>query len=306
MQTLHPDFAQKILSPESFPPVVHGLDGFPDSLYLVGNPTALFAPLVSIVGTRNPTPYGLRACAHFSRELCKRGFGIVSGLAVGIDAAAHRACLRESCTTVAVVAHGLDTLYPAQNRALADEILQSNGAIVSEFCPGTPALKHHFPRRNRIISALSMATLIIEASTKSGSLITARFAVEQGRDVFVVPGPFDSVSFRGSHALLREGAKLVDSVEEILTEMQQLPLTLPLHKSSCNYPLEQMQFWQSCFERVSGRATLLELVELSNSSVPNVLEQMEWAERAGSVEKSGLQTWVWIGGAVRQSSDALR
>jgi DNA processing protein len=282
------------VSSGQLPTLVSQTDGFPHSLFLRGSAAALQHPLISVVGTRNPTTYGLKACSYFVRALTERGFGIVSGLAVGIDAAAHRACLESGGVTVAVLAHGLDTIYPRQNQGLAEHIVQSGGAVVSEFPEGVRPLKSHFPRRNRIISALGIATLIVEASKRSGSLITAHLAVNQGRDVFVVPGPFQSDSFAGSHALIREGAKLVDSVEEILSD---LPLAPPSLFGANGTPSEvwsEGDFWKQVFADLGGRATLLDLMELTGTSMHEVLSAIDTAQRLRRVECVGIQTWIWL------------
>jgi DNA processing protein len=283
------------VSAGQLPTLISQTDGFPHSLFLRGRAAALQQPLISVVGTRNPTTYGLQACSYFVRELTERGFGIVSGLAVGIDAAAHRACLESNGITVAVLAHGLDTTYPRQNQALADRIVQSGGAVVSEFPEGVRPLKAYFPRRNRIISALGMATLIVEASKRSGSLITAHLAVNQGREVFVVPGPFHCDSFAGSHALIREGAKLVDCVEEILSDLPLAPPALLGGDTAPAVVWREREFWQQVFADLGGRATLLDLMELTGTSMHEVLSAIDTAQRLRQVECVGIQTWIWLG-----------
>lgn len=282
------------VSSEQLPPLVSQTEGFPHSLYLRGSAAALQHPLISVVGTRNPTTYGLKACSYFARALTERGFGIVSGLAVGIDAAAHRACLESNGITVAVLAHGLDMTYPRQNRELAERIVQSGGAVVSEFPEGVRPLKNHFPRRNRIISALGMATLIIEASKRSGSLITAHLAVNQGREVFVVPGPFHSDTFAGSHALIREGAKLVDGVEEILSDLPLAPPPLSSGNAAPSEVWSASEYWKQIFADLGGRATLLDLMELTGTSMHEVLSAIDTAQRLRRVECVGIQTWIWL------------
>jgi len=174
---------------------------------------------VAIVGTRRPTPYGIRMAERFGRELAARGVTVVSGLAAGVDTAAHRGAIEAGGRTIAVLGCGVDVVYPKQNAGLYQEIAQ-NGVLMTQFAMGTEPRGSHFPVRNRIISGLSLGTLVVEAPVKSGALITARQAAEQGREVFAVPGQLDVRNSAGPHALIREGAKLVESVEDILVELQ--------------------------------------------------------------------------------------
>jgi DNA processing protein len=177
------------------------------------------AHCIAMVGSRNPTPQGETNAREFARALAGSGLCVVSGLALGIDAAAHDGALLAGACTVAVVGTGLDRVYPKGNLALAHRIAQQ-GLIVSEFPLGTPPLTANFPRRNRIISGLSKGVLVVEAALKSGSLITARLAAEQGKDVFAIPGSIHSPQSRGCHALIKQGAKLVETVEDVLDEMK--------------------------------------------------------------------------------------
>ncbi|HMM44954.1 MAG TPA: DNA-processing protein DprA [Candidatus Macondimonas sp.] len=194
------------------------LPGAPPLLFVKGDPEVLRQPAVAIVGSRNPSGHGRRVASDFAGELVRYGLVITSGLAVGIDAAAHRGALAAGGLSVAVCGTGLDTVYPRSHARLADE-LATEGALVSEWPPGTPALPAHFPRRNRIISGLTLGTLVVEAAVRSGSLITARLAAEQGREVFAIPGSIDNPLARGCHALIRQGAKLVESTADILEEL---------------------------------------------------------------------------------------
>ena len=173
---------------------------------------------VAIVGSRQATPYGLRVTDALARELSALGFTIVSGFARGIDAAAHRAALASGGRTVAVLGCGLDVDYPSGHASLRAEIAGS-GAVLTEFAPGTAPFATNFPRRNRIISGLALGVVVVEASEDSGSLITARLALEQGREVFAVPGPIDAPTSRGPHGLLKQGAKLVETVDDIVEEL---------------------------------------------------------------------------------------
>lgn len=192
----------------------------PVLLYLKGDPALLARPSLAVVGARSATATGETNAEAFSRSLCAAGLTIVSGLALGIDAAAHRGALdAHGAGTVAVIGTGADRIYPARNGALAREIA-SAGAIVSEFPLGMMALRHNFPRRNRIIAGLSLGVLVVEAAVGSGSLITARLATENGREVFAIPGSIHSPLSRGCHRLIRDGAKLVETAEDVLEELR--------------------------------------------------------------------------------------
>lgn len=202
----------------AYPEPLRNLPDPPPWLYIKGDPAWLARPMIAIVGSRNATPQGRRDAQAFARALAEAGLVVVSGLAEGIDAAAHEGGL-SSGGSVAVVGTGLDRVYPAKNRELAHKMAE-HGAIVSEFALGTLPKPGHFPRRNRIISGLSLGTLVIEAAPDSGSLITARLAAEQGREVFALPGSIHSPLSRGCHALIKQGAKLVESAADILEELR--------------------------------------------------------------------------------------
>ncbi|MDA7962858.1 MAG: DNA-processing protein DprA [Gammaproteobacteria bacterium] len=205
-------------SEAEFPPLLNEIPGAPLGLFTLGARELLAAPQLAIVGSREPTPSGRRATEKFAAELSAMGLGITSGMAVGIDHAAHRGCLDAGGRTIAVTACGLDILYPRAHEKLRAEIAE-RGLLVSEYPPGAPPKREHFPRRNRIISGLSLGVLVVEAGMRSGSLITARLAGEQGREVFAVPGPIHVETSRGCHRLLRQGAKLVECSEDILEEL---------------------------------------------------------------------------------------
>jgi len=190
----------------------------PPLLYLKGKRELLSSPALAIVGSRNATPQGVANAEAFAEAASNAGLCIVSGMALGVDTAAHRGGLRGTAASIAVVGTGLDIVYPARNRELAHELAEK-GALVSEFPLGTPAIGSNFPRRNRIISGLSRGCLVVEAALQSGSLITARQALEQGRDVFAIPGSIHSPLSKGCHALIKQGAKLVESAEDILDEL---------------------------------------------------------------------------------------
>lgn len=191
----------------------------PPVFYCLGRRELLARPALAIVGSRNATPQGVADAQAFARALSAAGLTIVSGLALGIDSAAHRGALEGEGSSIAVTGTGPDRVYPAANRELAHD-LAARGLIVSEFSPGTPPLPHNFPRRNRVVSGLARGVLVIEATISSGSLITARFAGEQGREVFALPGSIHSPFSKGCHKLLREGAKLVETAQDVLDELR--------------------------------------------------------------------------------------
>lgn len=190
----------------------------PTLLYVLGRVELLDRPILAIVGSRSPTPQGVLNAEQFARALADAGWVVASGMALGIDAAAHRGALAARGETVAFIGTGIDRVYPARNRDLAHEI-GAKGAIVSEFPLGTPAAASNFPRRNRLISGIARGVLVVEAAIESGSLITARLAAEQGREVFAIPGSIHSPHARGCHRLIKEGAKLVETAGDILEEL---------------------------------------------------------------------------------------
>jgi DNA processing protein len=190
----------------------------PPVLYVLGNVTALHTPQLAMVGSRSPTASGRDTARSFAELFARTGITVTSGLALGIDAASHEGALHAHGTTIAVCGTGLDVTYPRKNAELAKRIREC-GAIVSEFPPRTPPLRRHFPQRNRIISGLSFGTLVVEAARSSGSLITAQHALEQGREVFAIPGSIHNPLSRGCHKLIRSGAKLVESAADVLSEV---------------------------------------------------------------------------------------
>jgi len=201
-----------------YPQALLELGHSPPVLYYVGRRELLNRPALAIVGSRNATPQGVDNARNFARALADAGLTIVSGLALGIDAAAHEGALDGAASTLAVVGTGLDRVYPARNRDLAHRIA-AHGGLVSEFPPGTPPRETNFPRRNRLISGLARGVLVVEAALASGSLITARYAGEQGREVFAIPGSIHSPLAKGCHKLIREGAKLVETAQHVLEEL---------------------------------------------------------------------------------------
>ncbi len=200
----------------------------PAVLYGIGNLTCLSQAAIAMVGSRHATPQGEKNAESFAQAMCQQGLCVVSGMALGIDGAAHRGAIKSTGATIAVVGTGLDIVYPAKHRDLAHQIAE-HGLILSEFPLGTPSKPQNFPRRNRIISGLSHGCLVVEANIKSGSLITARLAAEQGREVFAIPGSIHSPVSKGCHQLIKQGAKLVESADDILEEIKNL---LPAYSPS--------------------------------------------------------------------------
>ncbi|MFP4245376.1 MAG: DNA-processing protein DprA [Ectothiorhodospira sp.] len=201
-----------------YPPRLRVIPGAPPVLYVVGDPQVLHWPMLAVVGSRHPTPGGRDTATAFSAHLARSGLVIASGLAQGIDAAAHAGALEGHGLTVAVTGTGPDRVYPATHRDLARRIA-AEGALVTELPAGTPVRREHFPRRNRILAGLAVGTLVVEAAQRSGSLITARLAGEQGREVFAIPGSIHNPMARGCHRLIRQGAKLVETADDILEEL---------------------------------------------------------------------------------------
>lgn len=215
-----------------YPAALEDLPDAPAALFARGRVAALGEPQIAMVGSRTPTTGGRQNARAFARHLAAQGLGITSGLALGVDGEAHRGALDANGVTIAVLGSGIDRLYPPEHASLAGEIVAGGGLILSEWLPGTEPRRGHFPRRNRLISGLACGVLVVEASVKSGSLITARLAGEQGRDVFAIPGSIHNPLARGCHHLIREGAKLVETGQDVLEELaptlrRQLEATAP-------------------------------------------------------------------------------
>jgi DNA processing protein len=205
---------------EHYPQLLREIPNPPLALFIKGNVKVLTTDQIAIVGSRNPSYTGKANAKYFANELATIGLTITSGLAKGIDATSHISAVNINKPTIAVLGSGLDTIYPSNNIQLATKIIETNGALVSEFPIGTKVKPLHFPLRNRIISGLSLGTLVIEATIRSGSLITARYATEQGREVFAIPGSIHNPLARGCHMLLRQGAKLVETIDDIVEELK--------------------------------------------------------------------------------------
>lgn len=232
----------------------------PPVLFVRGNPEILSLPQIAIVGSRNPSKLGLETATNFAKDLTHHGYIITSGLALGIDAASHQGALQGHGLTIAVAGTGLDRIYPARHKQLALDIIE-NGAIISEFPPGTKAKANHFPRRNRIISGLSMGLLVVEAAKQSGSLITARLALEQNREVFAIPGSIHNPLARGCNALIRQGAKLVETSTDILEELGQYNQAHKITETESKQTTLDLE-----------QQTILNLVMYNPTSIDNLVE----------------------------------
>jgi DNA processing protein len=259
-------------------------------LFVQGNISLLNQQQIAMVGSRNASINGRENAFGFAQQLSSAGLVVTSGLALGIDSAAHKGTLAVNGSTIAVVATGLDQVYPARHRTLARNILENNGAIISEFLPGTPPKPGYFPKRNRIISGLSLGVLVVEATIKSGSLVTARCAIEQNREVFAIPSTINNLQAKGCHWLIKQGAKLVDEIADIVNEVDLLPqsgLDLKLSidkKQTFEKSQKQNLFNDSLLASVGYEITPVDIV-VSRSKLPIdvVLTRLTMLELKGLV-----------------------
>ncbi len=270
----------------AYPSALRDLPAPPAWLYVKGDPAWLARPMLAIVGSRHASPQGQRDAQAFARALSDAGLTIVSGLALGIDTAAHGGGLDGLASSVAVVGTGLDRVYPARNKALAHR-LAAEGALVSEFPIGTPPKSGHFPRRNRIISGLSLGVLVIEAALQSGSLITARLAAEQGREVFALPGSIHSALTKGCHRLIKQGAKLVESATDVLEELGRLlPSAIPGGLPTAAAPVDAGDADAALLDLLSGGPLIPDqLASRLGLTVEDVSVKLLAAEMRGAVAK---------------------
>ncbi|TAA41109.1 DNA-processing protein DprA [Corallincola spongiicola] len=263
---------------DAYPPLLNELPDPPPLLFVCGDVTLLAQPQLAVVGSRAALPNHLENTRTLVAPIAAAGMCITSGLARGVDGTAHRTALQNKGKTIAVMATGPDRIYPAGHRDLAYQIVDQGGALVSEFVPGTPPLKQHFPKRNRIVSGLSLGTLVIAAGLKSGSLITARLAAEQGREVFAVPGAMSDPEAAGCHQLIKLGAKLVTSPVDILEEV------MTSHVIAIEKPLQSKLPSGSLLDSVGDVATPLDLiVSRSGRSIEAVMQQLTMLEIEGEV-----------------------
>ena len=277
---------------EAYPSLLRNIPGAPAALWVAGDVDRLWQPQVAIVGSRNPTAGGLEHAQAFSAELARLGFTITSGLAAGIDVAAHRAALdTPGGSTIAVLGTGPDVHYPARNAEVSRRI-ERHGALVSEFPPGTTAHASHFPSRNRIISGLALGVLVVEAGIQSGSLITARLAAEQGREVFALPGSLHNPLAKGCHLLIKQGARLVESTADMLSELAPLAgeLARALEVEAAEPPAsppppgrledpEYQQLWSALGYDPEPMDTIIQRSGLAARAVSSMLLMLELEDR---------------------------
>jgi len=255
-----------------YPALLREIPDPPALLFVHGDPDYLSQPQLAIVGSRNPSHQGRALAREFAAHLASYGLTITSGLASGIDGAAHQGALDGGGSTVAVTGTGLDRVYPAQHRELAHDIAR-NGALVSEFPLGTAPVPSNFPRRNRLISGLSVGTLVVEAALRSGSLITAHAALDQGREVFAIPGSIHNPLARGCHALIRQGAKLVETGDHILEELAPLILLSLSENSSTDLPSKPDESLADTGKLTPEYSQLLDLIGHDSVSVDQLVDR---------------------------------
>jgi DNA processing protein len=276
-----------------YPPLLLQIPDPPPVLFARGAVETLSMPQIAMVGSRKPSPDGRRQAERFARELAQGGYVITSGLALGIDGESHTAALEAGGRTIAVLGSGLDRLYPRRHRKLAEDILEGQGVLVSEFLPDCEPHAGNFPRRNRIISGLAHGVIVVEAALQSGSLITARYAAEQGREVFSIPGSIRNPLVRGCHELIRRGAKLTESTADIIEELGAL---LAWEQMRC--PVERnVQVIPAKMEKISQEAQLLcrqlghdpvtvdELATATGLAIPQVAAALAMLELQGRVDQ---------------------
>ncbi len=270
---------------KKYPRLLMETSDFPAILYIKGNIDALNSPGVGVVGSRKYSAYGKKICYSLTKSLSEAGLNIISGLALGIDAIAHRAALDINGITVAVLGCGLDRIYPTANFTLGKEIIEKGGAIISEFPLGTPPLIHHFPQRNRIIAGLSLGTLVIEAAEESGALITAYCALDYNREVFAVPGNIDSENSKGTNLLIQKGAKLVISPEDVFEEIN-INLKKAEHKAKEILPeSEDEKSIINCLK--TGEKVIDEIVKETGLNIIAVNSSLSIMEMKGILDNLG-------------------
>ena len=270
-----------------YPPLLQHISAPPGVLFVQGDPLVLSSPQFAIVGSRHYSAYGAQWGSHFAQELALNGFIITSGLALGVDGVAHQAALDTGGKSVAVLGNGLHQVYPRRHRALADRLVAQGGALVSEFPLNEAPRAMNFPRRNRIISGLSLGVLIIEASLRSGSLVTARYALEQNRDLFALPGALDNPMSQGTHWLIQQGAYLVTSPKDIVEQLGSGLSWLPLAVNETIYAQEaevELPF-ADVLANVGDEVTPVDVVaERAGQPVPEVVGKLLDLELAGWIE----------------------
>lgn len=275
-----------------YPSLLREISDPPLVLYVMGDPNALALAQIAMVGSRRATPGGIKSAERLADELVQAGLAVTSGLALGIDGASHRGALRARGVTIAVCGTGLHLTYPRSHQSLAKAIVAEQGALISEYPLSTPPMAWHFPRRNRIISGLSIGVVVVEAALKSGSLITVKHALDQNREVFAVPGSIHEPMAKGCHVLIRQGAKLVDSAQDILDEIQSiwqpkartaLAQTVPVASEMCLIGNIRSIFDQISHEIVPIERIILQ-TGLTAAEVSSILLKLELAGYIESVQ----------------------
>ena len=297
----HPNHHLLCWDDDAYPILLRRIPSPPAALFIDGDPGCLWQPQIAIIGSRNPTAGGLDHARDFAATLARQGMTITSGLASGIDTAAHQATLDAGALTIAVNGTGLDLVYPASSLAVAERI-RSQGAMISELPLGSPPKRQHFPSRNRIISGLSLAVLVVEAGLNSGTLITARKAAEQGRDVFALPGSLNNPMAKGCHRLIREGARLVETTADIMQELgpvaaelqMEIRQRLDMPDEAPKKPLQSKEsllddadyriVWEVLSHDPKPVDTIIEQTRLSAREISSMLLMMELK---GMVKKHG-------------------
>lgn len=275
------------LDDPAYPALLHAIPDPPPTLYVRGTLPRRETGAVAIVGTRKATSEGMALARELGEALARRGIVIVSGLALGIDGASHEGALRGGGVTLAVLGNGVDAIYPPTHESLGRQMLASGGALISEYPPGTPSLPHHFLARNRIISGLSHAVVLVEAPIHSGSLATARHALTQGREVFVTPGPARHPHYRGSHMLVREGARLVTSAADILEDLASTLPALAAPEPPLTPPIEDAEghALYDALQRANEPLTIDKLAELTTLEPQAVSRALSYLIVEGLVEE---------------------
>ncbi len=271
-----------------YPPLLKQTAGAPAALYVQGSLPLLASPQLAMVGSRSPTPAGRSTAREFAAWFARAGFTVTSGLATGIDAASHEGALKAGGATIAVFGTGLDRVYPSVNRALAERI-RAHGALVSELPPGTPPLRANFPRRNRIIAGLAVGTLVVEAARVSGSLITARQALEAGREVFAIPGSIHSPLSQGCHQLIRQGATLVAEARDVTEQLgfsvskERLTDALPAPRAGRELDKEYEMLLDALGFEPATIDSLVARTELPSDSIASMLLILELEGRVAAL-----------------------
>ncbi len=278
---------------DEFPTNLREIPYPPFGIYIKGSVDALTKKSIAIVGTRRATPLGKTIARKFANELIKEDFVISSGLALGVDSAAHSGALEAGGINIAVLACGLDAVYPASNRDLAQDILENNGAIISEYPLESPAYAFRFLERNRIVSGLAMGTLVVEAPERSGSLATARFALEQNRNVYVIPGPINSQNYKGSNSLIKAGAMLVTETTDILKDLNIEPkqLSLEINREMPELSAEEVGIF-SVIQKAGSPLTVDKIIELSNYEPYTVNKNLTFLILKDIIKESGGHYYV--------------